>query len=92
MKSIIKKVEYLPKFYSREESKEKGRELAKAAQEAIDSGRLSEKDIARIKDELTSYTLAGDAYTRNCCIRYINAYIEKAIADNNTKAGGRTGR
>lgn len=71
----IKQLEYLPKFYSREEIKQKHKEIKNKIEELVASGKLFQREEEKLKTYEEEFPLSGDAYTRNYIIREINKII-----------------
>ncbi len=70
------KIEYLPKFYSRADVKEKNKTLKICIKELKATGVLKEKEIDEIND--FDLTLCADAYSRNYEIRRVKELQEFA--------------
>lgn len=71
----IKQLEYLPKFYSREETRQKHKEIKNKIDELVASGKLFQREEEKLKTYDEEFPLSGDAYTRNYIIREINKII-----------------
>ena len=71
----IKQLEYLPKFYSREETKQKHKEIKNKIEELVASEKLFQREEEKLKTYDEEFSLSGDAYTRNYIIREINKII-----------------
>lgn len=71
----IKQLEYLPKFYSIADRKQKHKEIEKKIAELMTNGKLHQKEEEKLKTYNEEFPLSGDAYTRNYIIREINKII-----------------
>ena len=71
----IKQLEYLPKFYSIADRKQKHEEIKNKIEELVASGKLFQREEGKLKTFEEEFPLSGDAYTRNYIIREINKII-----------------
>lgn len=64
-------IDYLPKFYNREDIKTKAKEYHKCVEELLSTNKLTINEIEELKqhDFELSHMLLGDAYSRNYVIR-----------------------
>lgn len=66
----MKKIELLPKFYNKNEIKNRQKELELLRSELVATGKLTNKEIEELND--MNLVLCGDAYSRNYEIKRIN--------------------
>ena len=70
----MKKIDYLPKFYSRSETRAKQKELVELRKELIATGKLTSKEIEMIQD--FDITICADTYSRNYELHKINDLVD----------------
>lgn len=71
----MEKIEYLPKFYGKEEKVAKFNELKEAKAWLKATHKLNEKEMEKLNELVDDFPICGDAYSRNYVIREINQLI-----------------
>lgn len=66
----MKKIDYLPKFYEKEDIKARQKALVELRKELIATGKLNASEIEEIND--FDITLCADAFSRNYVINRTN--------------------
>lgn len=72
----MKKIELFPKFYGKEERKDRTVKMKKAVKELLNSDLLSEKVKEKVKTVICDMDIMGDTYSRNYEIKKLNSLIE----------------
>lgn len=72
----MKKIELLPKWYAKEERKDRTKKMKKAVNELLKSELLPEKAIEELKNVTCDMDLIRDTYSRNYEIKIVNKWID----------------
>lgn len=72
----MKKIELFPKWYAKEERKDRTAKMKKAVSELLKSELLPEKAIAELSEVTCDMELFADTYSRNYEIKLVNKWID----------------
>lgn len=70
------KIELLPKWYAKEERKDRTEKMKKTVRELLKSELLPEKAKEELKDLTCNMDLIADTYSRNYEIKIVNKWID----------------
>ena len=72
----MEKIELLPKWYAKQERKDRTQKMKKAVNELLKSKLLPEKATEELRELTCNMDLIADTYSRNYEIKIVNKWID----------------